>query len=224
MGLLKQNTAYVKMFFLGGTGLGPSALISKNGGTFVTPAGGAGMTEVGSNWYSLALQAGDTDTIGDLAYSFSNGTMSASFVDQVTVNGPDGGGGLDAAGTRTAIGLAAANLDTQLGTIGSLASGIPGIAAKTTNLPASPAAVGSAMTLTSGERDAIGNALLNLANAIETGIDPRGALKLAVAALSGLLSISGNTVSIQNPGGTKTRILATVNAQNERTAITFDVS
>lgn len=44
---------------------------------------------------------------------------------------------LDAAGTRTALGLAADNLDTQLSAINS----------KTTNLPASPAAVGSAMTL-----------------------------------------------------------------------------
>lgn len=46
---------------------------------------------------------------------------------------------LDAAGIRTAVGLAGANLDTQLSAINS----------KTTNLPASPAAVGSAMTLTS---------------------------------------------------------------------------
>lgn len=44
---------------------------------------------------------------------------------------------LDAAGVRAALGLASANVDTQLSTIN----------AKTTNLPASPAAVGSAMTL-----------------------------------------------------------------------------
>ena len=50
-----------------------------------------------------------------------------------------GGGGLDAAGVRDAVGLASANLDTQLS----------GIHAKTTNLPASPAAVGSEMTLPS---------------------------------------------------------------------------
>lgn len=44
---------------------------------------------------------------------------------------------LDAAGTRTAMGLSAANLDSALGAI----------SAKTTNLPASPAGVGDAMTL-----------------------------------------------------------------------------
>ncbi len=54
---------------------------------------------------------------------------------------------LAAADVRTALGLAAANVDTQLS----------GISAKTDNLPVSPAAVGSAMTLTSGERTAIAN-------------------------------------------------------------------
>lgn len=49
-------------------------------------------------------------------------------------------GTLTQADIRTAVGLAAANLDTQLS----------GINAKTTNLPASPAAVGSAMTLANG--------------------------------------------------------------------------
>lgn len=224
MGILKQNTPGVRLFYLAGTGLGPAASISKNGGSFATPGGGAGVSEVGSGWYSLPLQVVDTDTLGDLAYSFSNGTNSPEFRDQVTVNGPEGGSGLNAAATRGAIGLAAANLDTQLGAIGTLAGGIPAIAAKTTNLPASPAAVGSAMTLTSGERDAIANALLVLANAIETGVDVRGAFRLAVAACSGLLGISGNTVTIQNPGGTKDRIVATVNGSNERTAVAIDVS
>jgi hypothetical protein len=65
---------------------------------------------------------------------------------------------LDAAGTRSAVGLASANLDTQLSTIDDfLDTEIAAIKAKTDNLPASPAAVGSAMTLTSGERTAIAN-------------------------------------------------------------------
>jgi hypothetical protein len=87
---------------------------------------------------------------------------------------------LDAAGVRSAIGLASANLDTQIGTLATAASvaalpsnasigaqitsdhgagsyirntepdnaDITAIKAKTDNLPASPAAVGSAMTLT----------------------------------------------------------------------------
>jgi len=83
MAVLKRATAYLRMFYLAGTGLGPAASISKIGGSFATPSGGAGMTEVGSGWYSLQLSVIDTDTLGELAYSFSNGSMSAGFVDQV---------------------------------------------------------------------------------------------------------------------------------------------
>ncbi|WP_230683988.1 hypothetical protein, partial [Streptococcus pneumoniae] len=80
-----------------------------------------------------------------------------------------GAGGLDAAGVRAAVGLASANLDTQLTAIDDfLDTEVAAIKAKTDNLPASPAAVGSAMTLTSGERDAVAAALLDLANGIET--------------------------------------------------------
>lgn len=57
---------------------------------------------------------------------------------------------LDAAGVRDAVGMASANLDTQLS----------GINAKTTNLPSLPAAVGSAMTLAN---DAISAASLSTA-------------------------------------------------------------
>jgi hypothetical protein len=224
MGLLKKNTAYTKMFYLGGTGLGPAASISKNGGGFATPGGGAGMTEVGSGWYSLALQAVDTDTEGDLAYAFSNGSMVATFVDQVTVNGPEGGSGLDAAATRAALGLASGNLDTQLGSVGALGTAIATVNSKTTNLPAMPAGVGSLMTLSGASNNAIADALLDRANAVETGVSPRGALRVLMAAACGLVTIAGATVSLFNFLNTKTRILATTNAQGERTEVTIDVS
>lgn len=85
-------------------------------------------------------------------------------------------GGLDAAGVRSAVGLANANLDTQLGNISAKTANLPtdpasatqvatrmaafiytapdntsitAIKAKTDNLPASPAAVGSSMVLAS---------------------------------------------------------------------------
>lgn len=50
---------------------------------------------------------------------------------------PAGAGGLDAAGVRAAVGLASANLDTQLS----------GISTKTTNLPAAPASSGDVATV-----------------------------------------------------------------------------
>lgn len=56
---------------------------------------------------------------------------------------------VNGASLRTGVGLASANLDTQLS----------GISNKTTNLPSSPAAVGSAMTLTTGERSTLAVAI-----------------------------------------------------------------
>lgn len=68
-----------------------------------------------------------------------------------------GGSGLDAAGVRAAIGLASANLDTQIGTLATAAAlatvddfldtEIAAIKAKTDNLPAAPAAVGDIPTV-----------------------------------------------------------------------------
>lgn len=66
---------------------------------------------------------------------------------------------LDAGGVRTAVGLASANLDAQLTTIDDfLDTEVAAIKAKTDNLPASPAAVGSAMTLAT---DAVSAAALS---------------------------------------------------------------
>lgn len=58
-----------------------------------------------------------------------------------------GGGGLDAAGVRAAVGLASANLDAQLGAIDDfMDTEIAAIKAKTDNLPAAPAAAGDIPT------------------------------------------------------------------------------
>ena len=109
---------------------------------------------------------------------------------------------------------------------------VAAIKAKTDNLPGSPAAVGSAMTLTSGERDSIAAALLDLASAIETGLTLRNALRLIAAATAGECSgfptatdiyksvdLSGTAVV-----GTKSRITATTDADGNRTAIIVDLT
>lgn len=87
------------------------------------------------------------------------------------------------------------------------------------------AAVGSAMTLTSGERDSIAAALLDLADAIESGITTRGAIRLMLSSLAGKLSgAATTTITIRNVGDTKDRVTATVDSDGNRTAITTDVT
>jgi len=93
-------------------------------------------------------------------------------------------------------------------------------------VPASPAAVGSAMTLTSGERDSIAAAQLDLANGIEVGLTERQAFRLMAAALAGKISgAATTTITIRNAvADSKDRIVATVDSDGDRTALTVDVS
>jgi len=81
------------------------------------------------------------------------------------------------------------------------------------------------MTLTSGERDSIAAALLDLANGVETGRTPRQTLTLMLAALAGKINGAGTTtVHIRDTNDTKDRVLATVDASGNRTALTLDGS
>lgn len=71
--MLKQSTARNLLVFMtdssdrvtGKTGLTLTITASKDGGAFagIAPT----VTERGSGWYSVALTAGNTDTLGDLA-------------------------------------------------------------------------------------------------------------------------------------------------------------
>jgi hypothetical protein len=116
---------------------------------------------------------------------------------------------------------------------------IPAAPASTTNItaasgvaltsaydPAKTAAqAGDAMALTSGERNSVATAHLDLANGVETGLTVRQGHKLAAAALAGKISgAATSTVVIRNPGDTKDRITATVDASGNRAAITTDLT
>jgi hypothetical protein len=95
---------------------------------------------------------------------------------------------LDAAGVRGAVGLAAANLDTQLAAIG----------VKTTNLPASPAATGDAMTLTAGERTSVADALLNrdMSLGSDTGSTTVRTVRQALRFLRNKWTMAGGTLTV----------------------------
>lgn len=142
---------------------------------------------------------------------------------------------LDAAGVRAALGLAAANLDTQLAAIAgfidtevaailaAVDTEVAAIKAKTDGLPASPAAVGSAMTLTAGERDSVAAALLDLAAGVETGRTLRQALRLMLAALAGKASgLATTTATYRDTNDAVDRIVATVDADGNRSAVTLN--
>lgn len=134
-----------------------------------------------------------------------------------------GGGGLDAAGVRAALGMASANLDTQLSTLHDfLDTEIAAIQAKTDNLPSDPADASDIAALFT----ALPAALLDLIDGVETGLTVRQALRLTVAAAAGTLSgAATTTIAIRNAvANSKTRITATVDADGNRSAITTDLT
>jgi hypothetical protein len=89
----------------------------------------------------------------------------------------------------------------------------------------SRAATGDAMTLTSGERNSVATALLDLANGVETGITTRQALRATLAALAGKVSgMSANAPVFRAGDDSKDRITATTDADGNRSAITLNLT
>lgn len=139
---------------------------------------------------------------------------------------------LDAAGTRSAVGLASANLDTQLSAIAAyidtevasilaaVDTEVAAIKAKTDNLPAAPAATGDIPTA-----NANADALLDRAAGVETGVTVRQALRgILSSALAKLSGAATTTVSIRDVNDSKNRIVATVDADGNRSAVTLDLT
>lgn len=108
---------------------------------------------------------------------------------------------------------------------GYLDTEIAAILAKTNLIPATPASTGDAMTLTSGERDAVAAALLDLAAGIETGLTPRQALRLIAAACAGKASglLTATAIYRNAVADSKNRMSVSVSHGN-RTAITYDLT
>lgn len=81
-------------------------------------------------------------------------------------------------------------------------------------------------TLSASERNAIADALLDRVDAIESGITPRGSLRLLTADAAGQITGADTaTPSILNPSGSKTRILgAGVDSVGNRAQPTLDLS
>lgn len=102
----------------------------------------------------------------------------------------------------------------------SISADIAAVQAKTVNLPASPAAVSDIPTA-NGNADA----LLDRANAIETGWSVRGILRIMAATLAGKVSGGGTvTNTFRNVTDTKDRVTSTVDSSGNRTAETLDGS
>lgn len=135
------------------------------------------------------------------------------------------------AGVASVQGNVTGSVGSVTGAVGSVTGNVGG------NVVGSVASVTAAVTvgtnndktgyaLTASERNSIADALLDRADAIETGLTPRQSMRLIVAADAGKLSgAATTTIAIRNAvADSKARITATVDASGNRSAITYDVS
>lgn len=165
-------------------------------------------------WDAFTSALTTVGSIGKLLVDNVNATISSRLA-SASYTAP-----LDAAGTRAAVGLAAANLDTQLGAIDDyIDTEVAAIKAKTDNLPAAPAATGDIPTA-----NANADALLDRASAVE-GFTVRELMRLFAAALVGKSDgLDTATAHYRDVADTKDRITATVDADGNRSAVTLDAS
>lgn len=175
---------------------------------------------------------GVTFTTGATVWPLALPASPTSDVAEVTL------GSAGQAAVRTALGMASADLDTQLDAIaGYIDTEIAAIKAKTDNLPASPAAVGDAMTLAGDAVDAAALAADAVAE-IVAGVFARtfDATKMSgltfeeLVALIGCIAfakVSGletTTGTFRNIGDTANAVQATVDADGNRSAITITLA
>ncbi len=175
------------------TGLSPAVRRCIDG-TFA--AGGGTVTEdTGTGAYKYAMAQADTNG-NDVSFMFSAATAMPVCVNIVTTAADPTDGAAFGLSTVTAIN------------------------AKTTNLPASPAAVSDIPTAIQNA-----DALLDRTAGIETNRTLRQGLRLMLSALAGKLSgAATTTVTIRDTNDGINRIVATVDSSGNRSAVTLDAS
>lgn len=168
-----------------GTGAGLSATGGATGAGLVVTGGGTsgnGITVTTTNGHGFSINAAGASKDGFII-------VGAQYDINADIQGSVSGvTSLDAAGVRAAIGLASANLDTQLTAIDDyLDTEIAAIKAKTDNLPATPASSSDCLT----------------------AADVRTAVGLASANLDTQLAPLGTGVTLATPVGLKKNIAVT---------------
>jgi hypothetical protein len=189
----------------------------------------AAATIAAAVWDYLTSAATTVGSLGRLIVDNLNATVGSRLA-SASYTAP-----LDAAGTRSAVGLASANLDTQLSTIDGVAdailvdTGTTGVIVATNNDKTGYAIGTGGIGASAFAAGAIDAAALN-ASAVDEILDEqigdstvtmRQALKLMAAVLGGKVSGAGtSTITFRNVADTVDVVVATVDGAGNRTAIT----
>lgn len=185
----------------------PDIRLKKNGGNWAQKNAAQTLSHEENGYYEVTLDATDTNTVGLLRLAVNEAGALPIWEDFMV--------------------LPANVYDSLIGGSDTLDVQVTGMGA---NVITSSAINADAITATGLAADAaneIADALLNRANAIETGLTPVQSLRLIAAALAGKISGAGTeTVTVRNAvADSKDRIVATTpDANGNRTAITVDLT
>lgn len=176
----------------------------------------------GSATASIAMAAGVN------IVATSDGTATATAIGQLVVSG---------VGTSNGVATVSGNIVAALGASGT-SEGVATVSGAVNALAWANATVTSTATV-SGTIFATGELVGSIAPAVdleaasfstylldtelvETGLTVRETLRIAISALGGKVSISGNTVTFRDVNDTVDRITATTDSNGQRTAVTLD--
>lgn len=213
----------------------PDIRLKKNGANWAQKNAAQTLSHEENGFYEVTLDATDTGTLGLLRLAvFESGALPVweDFM-VVTANVYDSlfsTDVLDVSVTQVN-GTAAPNLVGGRfdASVGAMAAGVITAAAHAAGAIDAAAIAADAIGASELATDAaneIADALLDRANAIETGLTLRQALRLIAAADAAKLSgATTTTVTIRNAvADSKDRIVATVDADGNRSAITYDLT
>lgn len=210
----------------------PNAVVDTAGSVSLMLKGASGMAPLP---IELQVIAADLDDAAALGLSRLDATIGSRLA-SASYTAP-----LDAAGTRSAVGLASANLDTQIGLLAtaSALSTVAGyldtevaailaavdtevgaIKAKTDNLPAAPAATGDAMTLTSAYDIAKGTVAITESYRADGAAPTLAQALCELLAHQGEASITGTTKTLKKFDGSTTAATFTLDDATTPTSIT----
>ncbi len=190
------------------TGGAASTAVSGTSGAGLSITGGAGAASNNGASAGVVIAAGGTTTVsGNDGFKIS-GTGGGN---GLTLTQPGSGVDLNATTTNLIIASVAGSVGSVTGAVGSVTGGVT----VSTNSDK------TGYSLSSGGIDAI----LDQSAGIETNITPRQGFRLMLAALAGKLSGAATTsVTIRDTNDAKNRISATVDANGNRTAVTYDLT
>lgn len=224
---------YLVVRIYGGTGAGQARVITAyNGGTKVATVDTSWTTSPdATSTYAIIGQESPSLTSGAITNvitlvntpSDSSGVTTLLSGVTVTTNNDKTGYGLSSAAVQ-AVWDALTSALTTVGSVGKrVADFLTGDAYVRLGAPAGASHAADIAALPTANANA--DALLDRTAGVETGITPRQGMRLMVATLVGKLSgAATTTVTIRDTTDAKNRVVATVDADGNRSAVTLDAS